>query len=239
MNENPILKVLRVAKEALSWMLVVLAVFMMIFTVVSVSVCDQNDCDIFGFKAFIVTSDSMKATDFAAGDIIFCREVDPETLEVGDIITFQSQDPASYGEVVTHKIREIKTTTKENLWFVTYGTTTGVDDEYPVLSTFILGKYEAHIPFAGRFFNFLRTPLGYGLCIFLPFVLLIAVQGANCFGLFRRYKEEENAAENAERERERQEQERMKKELESLRAQLAAQKGGEENETTGNTADTK
>lgn len=239
MKTKPTRKGLRVLKNVLGWTLVALAIAMMIFTVISVSVCDQNNRDIFGFKAFIVTSDSMKATDFAAGDIIFCREVDPKTLEAGDIITFQSQDPASYGEVVTHKIREIKTTSKDSLWFVTYGTTTGVDDEYPVLSTFILGKYEGRIPFVGRFFNFLRTPLGYALCIFLPFALLIAIQGANCFGLFRQYKKEKHAEENAERERERQEQERMREELEALRAQLAAREGGEKTEATGDNADTK
>ena len=239
MKTKPTWNGLRVITNVFGWTLVALAIAMMIFTVISVSVCDQNNRDIFGFKAFIVTSDSMKATDFAAGDIVFCRKVDPKTLETGDIISFQSQDPASYGQVVTHKIREIKTMSKDDLWFVTYGTTTGVDDEYPVLSTFILGKYEGRIPFVGRFFNFLRTPLGYALCIFLPFALLIAVQGANCFGLFRQYQKEKHAKENAERERERQEHERMRAELEALRAQLSAREGAEKNEATGDNADAK
>lgn len=239
MNKQGVSRTLRVVRDVFSWALVVLALLMMIFTVVAVSVCDRNDRDILGFKAFIVTSDSMKATDFAAGDIIFCREVDPTTLKEGDIITFQSQDPASYGEVVTHKIREIRTTSKNNLWFVTYGTTTGVDDEYPVLSTFILGKYEGRIPFAGRFFNFLRTPWGYGLCIFLPFMLLILSQAVGCIKLFCQYKQEKNAAADAEREREREEQETMRRELEALRAQLAAKESEEKNEATGDNADTK
>lgn len=237
MNKQGNSRALCVVRDVLSWVLVVLAVLIMIFTVVAVSVCDRNDRNIFGFKAFIVTSDSMKATDFAAGDIIFCHEVDPETLKIGDIITFESQDPASYGEVVTHKIRDIRITDKNNLWFVTYGTTTGVDDEYPVLSTFILGKYTGRIPFAGRFFNFLRTPLGYGLCIFLPFVLLIISQALNCIRLFRQYKKEKNAEADATREREREERERMEKELEELRAQLAARQEEQPKEGTGDSAD--
>ena len=40
-----------------------------------------------------------------AGQILV-KEVNPNTLKVGDIITFISQDWASFGETVTHKIRK-------------------------------------------------------------------------------------------------------------------------------------
>ena len=39
--------------------MVALAVFMMIFTIVSVSTFDRADRNLFGYKAFIVLSDSM------------------------------------------------------------------------------------------------------------------------------------------------------------------------------------
>ena len=57
------------------------------------------------------------------------QEVDPATLQAGDIITFQSTNPASYGESITHKIRALTTDASGNPGFITYGTTTGVDDE--------------------------------------------------------------------------------------------------------------
>ena len=52
----------------LVWMLVILAVAMMIFTVISVNTFNRNDRNIFGYKAYIVLSDSMSATDDGMGE---------------------------------------------------------------------------------------------------------------------------------------------------------------------------
>ena len=58
------------------WLMVALAVFMMIFTIVSVSTFDRADRSLFGYKAFIVLSDSMSKTDFNAGDLVLVKEID-------------------------------------------------------------------------------------------------------------------------------------------------------------------
>lgn len=79
-------KALNIIKTTLVWLVVLLAVSMMIFTVVSVTTFNRNDRDLFGFKMYIVNSDSMSATDFNAGDLILVKEVDPSALNVGDII---------------------------------------------------------------------------------------------------------------------------------------------------------
>ena len=78
-------KTLNIIKNIFVWLVVALAVCMMIFTVVSVNTFDRNDRSLFGYKAFIVKSDSMSKTDFNAGDLIFSKEVDPSTLKAGDI----------------------------------------------------------------------------------------------------------------------------------------------------------
>lgn len=216
-------KILNMVKTVVVWMIVVLAVFMMIFTVVSVTTFNRNDRNLFGFKAYIVNSDSMAATDFKAGDLILVKETDPSLLEAGDIITFVSQDSNSFGEVITHKIREKTVDANGEVGFVTYGTTTGVDDETIVTSLYILGKYEAKIPYMGTFFSFLKTPTGYFVCIFIPFMLLILHQGINTVKVFRRYKEEQTEAMNKEKaqiEAEREENARMMQELLALKAQL-------------------
>lgn len=66
----------------------------------------------------------MSATDFDAGDLVLVKEVDPATLQAGDIIAYQSTNTENYGEVVTHKIRELTTDANGNPGFITYGTTT-------------------------------------------------------------------------------------------------------------------
>ena len=158
-------KVLNIIKNIFVWLVVLLAVCMMIFTIVSVNSFDRTDRDIFGYKAFIVRSDSMSATDFSAGDLILVKD--------------------------------------ENI--VTY--------------SFVLGKYQTKLPGVGKFFQFLKTTPGYIVCIFLPFLLLILVQGINSIRLFRQYKKEQLAELEAEREKERAEMAAERQRLEEQQAE--------------------
>lgn len=218
-------KALNIISTVLVWALVVATVGMMIFTLISVNTFDQANRSIFGYKFFIVRSDSMKATDFDAGDIVFVKNVDPATLQVGDIIAFTSQNSNNFGDTVTHKIREITTDANGDPAFITYGTTTDTNDETAVTYPYVLGKYTGKIPNVGSFFQFLKTTPGYILCIFVPFLLLILYQGFQCIRLFRRYKKEqmeELAAERAKIEEERRQSAEMMKELQALKEQLAA-----------------
>ena len=221
-------KALQITKTVLVWLVVAFAVGMMIFTLISVNTFDKTDRNIFGLKFFIVTSDSMSATDFDAGDIAISKNVDPKTLKEGDIITFLSQDPDNFGEVITHKIRRLTTDANGRPGFVTYGTTTDTDDRTVVTHEYVVGQYVGRIPKVGSFFMFLKTTPGYILCILLPFLLLILSQGLNCIRLFRQYKKEqmeEMKAERAKIEEERAESQRMMAELLELKAQLAKKDG--------------
>lgn len=216
-------KALNIIKTTAVWLVVALAVSMMIFTVVSVTTFNRNDRALFGYKMYIVNSDSMAKTDFNAGDLIFAKEVDPSTLKEGDIITYMSQNTASFGETVTHKIRKVTVDAEGNAGFITYGTTTGKDDETIVTYPYVLGKYQGKIAGLGTFFNFLKTPPGYFVCIFTPFMLIIVYEGVKFFNLFRRYKKEqleEMEAERAKIEEERAANAKMLEELQALKAQL-------------------
>lgn len=184
-------KAFNIIKTTLVWLIVLLAVSMMIFTVISVTTFNRNDRSLFGYKLYIVNSDSMSATDFNAGSLIFVKEVDPSSLKEGDIITFMSQDTNSFGETVTHKIRRLTTDAEGNPGFITYGTTTNTDDQAIVTYPYVLGKYYSNIPGLGTFFNFLKTTPGYFVCIFVPFMLIILYEGVKFFNLFRRYKKEQ------------------------------------------------
>lgn len=231
-------KVINITKKIFVWMVVIVAVTIMIFTIVSVSTFNRNDRHLFGYRAYIVLSDSMSKTDFDAGDLVLVKEVDPTTLKEGDIISYISQNTENYGEVVTHKIRSLTTDANGEKGFITYGTTTNTDDETIVTYPFVSGKYQTHLPKVGTFFQFLKTPQGYFVCIFIPFMLLILYQGMNCIQLFRRYKKEQTEeleAERAQLEAERAESARMMEELMALKEQLAQQKTADMPETESET----
>ena len=216
-------KALNIIKNTFVWLMVLLAVSMMIFTVISCTTFNRNDRSLFGYKMYIVNSESMAATDFNAGALIFVKEVDPATLKEGDIITFMSQDTDSFGETITHKIRAVTTDAEGNPGFITYGTTTNTDDETIVTFPYVLGKYQSNIPGLGFFFNFLKTTPGYFVCIFTPFMLIIIYEGVKFFNLFRRYKKEQMEEMQAERDKieaEKLENAKMLEELKALKAQL-------------------
>lgn len=229
-NRRHAAKIVHIIKNIFITLLVVAAVSMMVFTIVSVTTFDRNDRDLFGYKAFIVRSDSMSATDFKAGDLIFVKNVDPATLQPGDIIAYQSTATESFGETVTHKIRSLTTDPQGSPAFITYGTTTDTDDEIPVTYEYVQGKYSYRLPGIGSFFLFLKTTPGYICCILLPFLLLIAAQGINTVQLYRQYKRQQQEELQKERESiaaERAEAQRMIQELEKMRAEMALAKEAE------------
>ena len=215
-------KVVNAIINVLSTLMMIVAVCVMVFTIISVNTFNRQDRSLMGYKAFIVLSDSMSATDFDAGDLVLTKDVNPAELQEGDIIAYISENPDNYGEVVTHKIR----TVNPDGTFTTYGTTTDTDDAYPVSWEQVLGKYDRAIPKVGAFFNFLKTTPGYICCIFVPFALLIMMQGLNTVKLFKQYKREQQEdidRQKAELEQERLETKAMMEELLAMKREMAQQ----------------
>lgn len=146
---------------------------------------------LFGYKFFIVLSDSMKP-DFQSGDIIISKADIDTGLGKNDIITFSSIDPASYGEIITHRI--VGNTEHEfKPAFITQGSNVDEPDQYPVPEDKVIGRYLFAIPKAGYLFQFLKSPMGYILLIFTPFFFLIVIEGYKFFRLLSLYKNEQQA----------------------------------------------
>lgn len=235
-------KILNIIIKVFTGIIVAITVFMMVFTIFSVSTFDKNDRSLFGTKFYIVQSDSMSVSElnkddeihFDAGDIILVKELDPaerKKLRKGDVIAFVSQNTESRGETVTHMIYDVKTDASGRvIGYLTYGTNTGAVDESLVEPDYILGQYKTRLPKVGYFFAFLKSTPGYIVCILIPFLLLILYQGINCIIIFKRYKREQLEAMEAEKAQiaeERKQSLEMMRELEALKAQLAQQKSVE------------
>ena len=245
MNEKT-KKLVNIGTKVITWLLIALTVFMMIFTVFTVTTVDKNERSIFGVKFYIVTSNSMSKSEnnkdmdihFNAGDIVIIKNLSDKEkaeLEAGDVIAFISMNSENYLETVTHMIREVKYDKDGKLLgYVTYGTNTGTNDEKVVEPEYILGKYTGKLPGVGNFFAFVKSTPGYIVCILVPFLLLILYNGVNVIRLFRQYKKEQTAVMEAERveiAEERKKNEDMLRELQALREQLEKQNGGTQIDT--------
>ena len=190
-KKDMVKKVLHITETVFSWVIVAVALFMMLFTLLSVGVINRADRTFLGYKMFICKSDSMAATDFQVGDIVLTKEVDPSTLKEGDIITFISQDSDRFGMVVTHKIREKAVDGTGAPGFVTYGTTTGANDESIATYEYIIGQYRGRIPALGNFMMFLKTGPGFMLLILIPFLFVLLSHSMNVVREFLRWKREQ------------------------------------------------
>ena len=207
-------KALKITGNVLTVAVAILVVIMTVLTVFSMVFNRDGTASVFGVQAYVVQSDSM-TPEFAAGDVIFSEEVNPEELVAGDIITFISRDSASYGQTITHCIRKV-TTHNGELAFITYGIATGVDDGTPAAASDVLGRYVFRIAGLGSFFEFLKSVPGYIVCILLPFLAIIGLQIANIVSAVRAARPEKAAAAAAERSR----VEALEEEVARLRAQV-------------------
>ena len=207
-------KALKITGNVLTVAVAILVVIMTVLTVFSMVFNRDGTASVIGAQAYVVQSDSM-APEFAAGDVIFSEEVNPEELVAGDIITFISRDSASYGQTITHCIRKV-TTHNGELAFITYGIATGVDDGTPAAASDVLGRYAFRIAGLGSFFEFLKSVPGYIVCILLPFLVIIGLQIANIVSAVRAARTEKAAAAAAERSR----VEALEEEVARLRAQV-------------------
>ena len=119
---------------------------------------------LFGTKCYVIEENAMSKSEnnedmdvhLNAGDLIFVELInsqdDINELEAGDLITFISSNPDSWGTIVTHMIYEVKRDKTGNVVeIITFGTNTGRIDEAPVDPNFVIGKYTGKIPKIGRF----------------------------------------------------------------------------------------
>ena len=166
-----------------AWLTFCVAVVTAVLSFFSSLSSEKNGKEIFGTKILIVASDSMsrsiKSQDesvyFDAGDLIFIKtNADSKSYKEGDVISFFSLNPDSYGKTLTHKIRKVNYSSSGIVVsYTTYGINTGVNDQAVVPPENIIGKYSGKIPKVGNLFAYLKTPYGYYLSILVPAVLLI------------------------------------------------------------------
>lgn len=158
-----------------------------------------------GYFPLIVLTDSMYP-EIESGDLIICRQVEPEELEAGDIISFF--DPEGNGNtILTHRIESMEGSGEE-LLFTTRGDANNTADAASVPAEKVVGVYLTRIPDLGHVAMFMQTSTGLIVCVVLPLVLMIAWDMIR-----RRMYEKKNQSEADE----------LRAELEALKAARAKQ----------------
>lgn len=125
-----------------------------------------------GLQVFTVLSGSMEPT-YHTGSIIYVKEVDYKSLQIGDPITFMMDEDT----IVTHRITEILPDTEdpEVLRFRTKGDANDAEDGTPVHYKNVIGKPVFSIPKVGYAVDFVQRPPGMYLGIAVGALLLMLI----------------------------------------------------------------
>lgn len=118
-----------------------------------------------GYTVFRITTGSMKPS-FDTDTLILVKKTDPSEIQVGDVISFYSSDPALDGAVNTHRVTKIEQDGTE--WkYTTKGDANNVPDQYGTDSEALIGKVVASSLILGKLARLVSNPL-----IFIPVILI-------------------------------------------------------------------
>ena len=157
-----------------------------------------------GYRVFNIISGSMTPA-YNVGDLIYVKEVDPATVQVGDVITFVLNEELV---VATHRVVRIDA---EKQRFYTKGDNNETEDGAPVHFKNLIGVPQFAIPGLGYVSDFIQKPPGMYITIVAVALLVVLTFAPDLVKKKIVPKEapgvqEENA--------------RLKAELEALKAQL-------------------
>ena len=177
---------------------VLILVVSILMVVLSLTTKSQGVPNLFGYAPMSVESYSMEPT-INKGDLIFAKVTKDTGYEykVGDIVTFPTeiQGVRTFN---THRIVEVI-----NDDHITYYKTQGdnkdtnpiADTEMQTSDTIVALYTGTKIPAIGNFFGFIRTQLGFFLCVLLPMILFFAYEAIRVIMNLLAYNKEKALAE--------------------------------------------
>lgn len=177
-NKEKVKKIVGISANVLVCLILAFALLITVL-VFSAQGSEDGVPAVFGKSFISIETDSMKPT-YKTGDLVFMTKLsdaDKLNLKPGDIITYRApidiNNDGMIGDINTHRVVNVDT---EALRVQTKGDnpeTNKAEDDYTVHFTDIIGvcTEKGKIGGLGGVINFLRTSLGFFLCIVLPLIL--------------------------------------------------------------------
>lgn len=110
---------------------------------------------LFGYRYYTVLTDSM-VPEFSSGDMVFVKVVKADSIDEGDIITF---NPSSGSDAyLTHRVTEKYTDYQGTgvTCFRTKGDANDSDDSFLIDEDRVIGKVSFHVPKLGKVLRFIQ-----------------------------------------------------------------------------------
>lgn len=193
--KNRVKKIFNAIIDIIVVLILIVSILVVVLSLTSKSSGVPN---IFGYAPMNVASYSMEPT-INKGDLIFTEVTDDigYKYEVGDIVTFPIEIDG-IKTFNTHRIVEV-IEDKGITYYVTQGDnkdTNPIADEEMQTSATIIAKYTGKkIGGIGNFFGFIRTQLGFFLCVLLPMILFFVYEAIRVILNLLAYNKEKTLAE--------------------------------------------
>lgn len=171
------------AKRIIGVVLIVSFLFA-IFYIGYIKITD-NSPSFFGFRLLRVSSDSMKPA-IDVGEIIIVKNVAPENLEFGDVISYRADKGYLKGQIVTHQISKEPYKEDGVYYFTTRGIRPEAVDDPEISEDVIIGEVLYKIPILGTVYDFFSH--WYGIVLF--FVLVLIIFADELLGFVKKFREE-------------------------------------------------
>ena len=189
-------KILMIALNVLIWLFVI---FSLMITILVFSAQGSKDGvpAIFGKSLITISSESMEPT-YEKGDLVFMTKLSQEEiadLKPGAIITYRApmdiDGDGIKGDINTHRIERV-----EGNSFITKGDHNETRDGYTVHVSDVIGVCTEDGKWGGfgSVISFLRSSLGFFLCIILPLILFFLYELYHFITLIVSEKAKKNAS---------------------------------------------
>lgn len=151
----------KIAKKIIEIIAIIL-----IYNIILIAISSANKVNlinIFGYKSYIIKTNSMEPT-ININDVVITKKVEKEEIKTGDVITFL-QD----GEVITHRITQINNN-GDQTEYTTKGDNNNIEDTFKITYDNIEGKHILTIPYLGKIVEILDNKI-----LFLIITLIVLI----------------------------------------------------------------
>lgn len=135
----------------------------LIYNIILIAISSANKINvinIFGYKSYIIKTNSMEPT-IKINDVVIAKKVEKQEIKIGDVITFIQK-----GEVITHRITQIE----DNNTYTTKGDNNNIEDTFKINYDKIEGKHVLTIPYLGAIVRLLDNKI-----VFLIITLIVLI----------------------------------------------------------------
>ena len=135
----------------------------LIYNIVLIAISSANKIsliNIFGYKSYIIKTNSMEPT-INNNDVIITKKVEKDEIKTGDVITFIQR-----GEIITHRITQINS----DGVYTTKGDNNNMEDTFKITYEDIEGKHVLTIPYLGKIVQALDNKI-----VFLIITLIVLI----------------------------------------------------------------